>query len=56
MVWAEIFAQMRKTPVTVGVAAAFALAQHAALGLLLAAVLGALLAGIGEVRCARKSS
>ena len=42
--------------VTVGVAAAFAWAQHAALGLLLAAVLGALLAGIGEVRCARKSS
>ena len=42
--------------VTVGVAAAFALAQHAAPGLLLAAVLGALLAGIGEVRCARKSS
>ncbi|MDK2796793.1 MAG: hypothetical protein PWQ19_343 [Tepidiphilus sp.] len=42
--------------VTVVLAAAFAWAQRAALGLLLAAVLGALLAGIGEVRCARKSS
>jgi 4-azaleucine resistance transporter AzlC len=42
--------------VTVVLAAAFAWAQRAALGLLLAAVVGAVLVGIGEARCARKSS